>query len=146
MVQNGILLYIMAPKRTPQTQKDTIKWIAGILGTGVLVVGAAVYLGTSDQGQIDVSAAIANSNVKAREEGRETTPIPVNASDPSLPNGGLVGKGKSSTPPPPPPQEEVEGEATSTESNTSEIDGEGDDPEGTVESQGEENSEEVSGS
>lgn len=115
MSEDGILREINVFAMGNATYKKNLRFIGGLVALGIIVVVGAVLLGKSDQGEINVSATIATSNSKAVERGEK--PIPERPPYADLPNGGLVGKGKTDTPTPPPPV--VEDTATSTESGTS---------------------------
>ena len=97
------------------TGKNNLAFYAGIFGVGALLVSGAIVFGTSDKGQIDVSASIANSNTAAKERGEQEVAQPSNSAFSSMPNGGLVGKEESSSSPPPPPPTEVRGATTTSE-------------------------------
>jgi len=90
----------------------SLKLYGGIFAFGLVVTVGAIMFGRADEGQIDVSAAIANSNISARENGGAIAEEQSNV-DHSIPNGGLIGSGKPVEKPKPAP--EVEGSATSTD-------------------------------
>lgn len=102
------------------TQKSSLVFYGGLFGVALLLVGGAIMFGQSDKGQIDVSAAIANSNAErqaAADASGETAPVIAPPPVSTAPNGGLVGKGDTSVPP---PQEEVQDAATTTETGSTE--------------------------
>lgn len=84
-----------AKKVTEQAQSKrmtTPAFVASVLGVGVLVIVGAILIGKSDNGQINVTAAIEQSNkanIEAYGEGAtqvETVPDEFK----NMPNGGLV--------------------------------------------------------
>jgi hypothetical protein len=103
----------MAIKKS-MDKKNNLLLYGGIVTLGFVITIGAVMFGRSDHGVIDVSAAIANTNVERKERGEATVPTGVQA-NPNAPNGGLVGKGKSAAPTPEP---QVESAASSTEADT----------------------------
>ncbi len=105
-------------------KKRNFIFYTSIFFVGALLVGGAIFFGKTDKGQIDVSAAIANSNAERQAESEATgeaatyTPPPRVSSEP---NGGLVGKGSTETPPPvetPPADTSASTTATSTAATT----------------------------
>lgn len=98
---------------------------AGVIMAGLVVTTGVVLFARTDQGAIDVSQAIENSNAAARKSAEESGDagsfVPVRDTRADLPNGGLVGKGDEGSPPPPPPQ--VESASSTEESATSTDDG-----------------------
>ncbi len=100
-----------APRKRPVA---FVVW-AGILT--IVVVGGAIYLGKSDEGQIDVTSAIQTSNQNRIETG-DTSIAEVNAVPEvfqSQTNGGLVPQGETPAPEEVVQEEVVEESATSTE-------------------------------
>jgi|GEM_PF-3069088 len=116
-----------APKKViSENRESSIKFYVGLLGMTVLVVIGAVLLGKSDQGEIDVNAAIINSNQTMKESGEpveEVNTIPKRLRD--LPNGGLV---PSNTPveETPTQTETPEEQTSSTTTDDAEEESEGD--------------------
>ena len=105
----------MAEKQVSK-KRNNLALYGGVVACGlVLTIGAILY-GQSDTGQIDVSATIANSNKERGERGEEVVAQIVPSAKSDIPNGGLVGTGKSE-----PPKSEVEGSATSTNEKVSSI-------------------------
>ncbi len=119
-----------------------------IITSSLFVVGliAAIWIGTSDNGQINVSALITERNNQVANgeagdsdsgDGSTQQVVPVQNSAPTVPNGGLRGQGISNTPPPPPVEvassTEATTTATSTENTTEENSGDASVPE-TIES------------
>lgn len=111
----------MPTKRAPRTpqKKNTLAIYGSIVAVGLVVTMGAVLFGRSDTGQIDVTAAISNSNVERAERGEAPVAQSLGAKDKALPNGGLVGKGKGNSVQPKP---EVEGTSTSTDETASSTD------------------------
>ena len=95
--------------------KSNTKVLIGIFVISLIAAITSILFGQSDIGQIDVSAAIANSNVAARQSGGQTTPIPTSNANAALPNGGLVGRGKSKPVLPPAKESASTTDATTTE-------------------------------
>lgn len=102
----------------------------------VLVFGliATIWIGNSDNGQINVSALITERNNQVANgeagdsdsgDGSAQQVVPVQSSAPTVPNGGLRGQGISNTPPPQPPADiasttEATTTATTTDNTTEE--------------------------
>ena len=106
---------------TPKQAKN-VKIFASVFLVGIVATTGAVLFGRADKGQIDVSAAIGmfNQDKIDRGEGNlvQTIPNPLS----NVPNGGLVGTGKTDPAmqqPKPKPKPEVEGSATSTDETAS---------------------------
>ena len=77
---------------------SSLKLIIGIFVVGVLITGVAVMYGKMDKGQIDVSATISKANTTSAEKGEpESNQVvqPESRTLSTLPNGGLVGTGKT---------------------------------------------------
>jgi hypothetical protein len=115
--------------------RKTAVFVAWTIFVGVLVVVGSVYLGKSDNGQIDVAATIGQSNQAIVDGGGDQSGlvdvVPQTFQD--MPNGGLVAQesnGEQAEPEPvvdtgstTPPVDgatttEVSGEAESTTENT----------------------------
>lgn len=122
-------------RRVPAKRSRSGAIYIGIFIVGLVVTTGAVMLGRSDSGTIDVSKVLseAQSTAQTGEDGQVIPPITNNT--PKVPNGGLVGKGKSTVPPPPPPAEEVAGASTTPEEGTE--DGSQEETEEDVETEGE---------
>ncbi len=118
-----------APTRLPEAP---VKKRRLSLGTVVnifillLVIGATVWIGFSDSGQIDVNAKISERNIdfaNGAGNGDGSVHVPVQTA-PTVPNGGLVGQGVLNAGGPTTPPAEVAtttGEvATTTEDGTTE--------------------------
>lgn len=101
--------YTMAEK---SRSTNNLLFIGGVVLAGVIVASGAIMFGRSDAGQIDVSAAIANSNAQAQERGEQTVPQVPRNPHADLPNGGLIGKDASAQPSAP---QAVQGAATSSD-------------------------------
>ncbi len=113
------------PRATKNQSHDTSRkgygFIVSVIGAGCVVIGLAVFLGTSDSGQIDVTSAIESSN-QARQEAGE----PVSEAVSTIPeafrnktNGGLVPQDAPAQAEE--PQAEPEPVATSTSESESEV-------------------------
>ncbi len=103
------------------SKKSTLLFYGSMFFVGVLLVGGAVFFGKTDKGQIDVSAAIANSNAERQAESEASGEAAIYTPPPrvsSEPNGGLVGKGGTDTPPPPVETPPAEAGATTTATST----------------------------
>jgi len=101
-----------------ETQKrmGTPVFVAGIIVTGVAVIAIAVFIGKSDSGEIDVTAAIQNSNqvnTDARGDASKNVETVPEAFK-NMPNGGLVPQDPANAPTPEPEQTPVEDTAAST--------------------------------
>lgn len=122
-----------APLRTSpkETGKRTVSKKPFVMLAVMLVAfGASAFIGFSDNGQIDISSVIEERNQKVasgQTEGDAPSPdtsavIPVqNTAPPSVPNGGLRGRGvgTAKAAPPPPVVESVSSTtATSTATST----------------------------
>ncbi len=104
-----------------------------IITSAIFVAGliAAIWIGTSDNGQINVSALITERNNQVANgeagdsdsgDGNTQQVVPVQSSAPTVPNGGLHGQGISNTPPPAPPAEVASStEATTTATSTDNV-------------------------
>lgn len=94
-----------------------LKVVLSLFVLGFLMAGAAVMYGRMDTGVINVSATISTANQESQARGEDAS-AQVNqpSSDylRSLPNGGLVGTGKSE--PTPPPVETGTSTGTTTDS------------------------------
>jgi hypothetical protein len=68
----------------------------------LLLIGTGVAIGYTDGGHIDVSSVITSRKQQATPEERtRLETVPVQQGQPAIPNGGLVGAGKSKAVPPP---------------------------------------------
>lgn len=88
-----------------------------IVGLGIVVVGGAVFLGRSDNGQIDVVAAVQKAGTITDENGTVIDSTVAPATYQNMPNGGLVPQDGSVHPAPPAPTEATT-TATSTDEGT----------------------------
>ena len=81
-------------RRTHISEKGigTPAFIGTVLGLGILIIGAAVLIGRSDSGQINVGAAVESSN-QANPGNAQVAPV--REAFKNLPNGGLVPTGGS---------------------------------------------------
>ncbi len=107
-------------KVVSENRESSIKFYVMLIGLTIMVVAAAVILGKSDQGEIDVNAAIISANETRKESGDETTEevntIPKRLRD--LPNGGLVPTDTVvEEVPQPSPEPEVESASTTGDSS-----------------------------
>lgn len=92
-------------KSAPRSRKN-LAVFSGIALLGLILSVGTVLFARSDEGVIDVTAALTNSNAERRAEDPSAAERPVpRATQNNVPNGGLVGKGKSSPPPTPAPDE-----------------------------------------
>lgn len=98
----------MSRKAVELERSRTPLILAGIIVFGLIATGGAIVWGTSDTGQINVSATISNS--QNLEEGKQAAQ-PTTPEQQALPNGGLV----PSDSPAPTPAPVVEETGTSTE-------------------------------
>jgi hypothetical protein len=121
-----------------------------VLLVGVAASAGAFVWGTSDAGQIDVSATIANSNynseVAATGQG-EAVPVPVSNALAEMPNGGLAPQDPNTAPTPIPETTDmstttgttteggVEGSEENTETASSEESASGETPQTQTETQ-----------
>lgn len=85
----------MSGRRTIQGARErmgTPAFVGILLVLGVIVFGAAVFIGRSDSGQINVSATIQNSNQAIIDAGGDIKDTVGNISEElrNMPNGGLV--------------------------------------------------------
>jgi len=105
-------------KETENRGKMQTKAIVGVLVAGLFITAGSIFWGKSDKGAIDVSGAINQSNVAAREsiERGEKPTVPVVDTSPKKKNGGLVPTGKQEEARPT-PTPEVES-ASTTESDS----------------------------
>ena len=109
----------MAPrasvKKVAITEKGlrTPTFIGAVLLAGALVIGGAIFLGKSDNGEIDVTAAIQNSNQANTDAGGDASgnveAIPDTFKN--MTNGGLVPQENQ---PEPVPEVATQGEASTT--------------------------------
>ncbi len=132
--EDDILTGIMgAQKSTEQNKRrmSTPAFIVSILALSFVVIGGAVFIGKSDQGQINVNAAIQSSNQKNIDAGGNSnnTIGTVPEVFRNMPNGGLEPQGDQASNAQPetaePTREENAEAGTTTESNdasTTEVD------------------------
>ena len=119
----------MATRTSIKNAKEkmgTPAFIGSVLIVGLLAIGGAVFIGTSDDGQINVTAAIQSSNQANTDAGGDASENVETIPDTfkNMPNGGLVSQGEQPTTPvaEQSPEESVsetgttttEGEATTT--------------------------------
>lgn len=112
--------------------KNKVKTIAIAFVVGVAASAFAIYAGTKDTGQINV-----NSTIEATDQSGFTQRVNIN-NRATVPNGGLVGKGKGTVPTPQPSPEEG---TDSGEENGAEADAEENAEEAEEGSEAEENTE-----
>lgn len=104
----------VASESQPTRRVKSPALMLGIFALGLIVAVGAVMLGRSDDGQIDVAAAVreaGNTNTQNGESAGEQVNVPSEAFR-NMPNGGLVSQGGDSSTPAP-----VEGTATTTEAS-----------------------------
>ncbi len=95
----------------------SLKLVLSLFAFGILATGAAIMYGRMDTGVINVSATISNANQASQARGEDASnqvQQPSSEIFKTMPNGGLVGTGK--TEPTPPPVETGTTTATTTES------------------------------
>lgn len=116
----------LAATRASKKRQSRSLWIG--IGVAVVLSGAGVAIGMSDQGQIDVVAVVNERNEKInRGELRDEAGNPLTATIPvqnTEPNGGLVPADPATIPPPPEPEPvstTTESVATSTDEVLPEI-------------------------
>jgi hypothetical protein len=115
------------PRRAETTQRAveldrsrTPFVVAAFVFLGLAATAGAIFWGTSDAGQINVSATIANSQ-QVGNEGETGNAVPTpNEQQRLMPNGGLVAQDGNSTPAPTPEPTPAPTDAAST----TEIEGE----------------------
>ncbi len=114
-----------------EKSRGSTRGMGAIFAVGLLLTIAAVLFGRFDEGQIDVSAVITQSNEEHVEAGEPAEVIPVMSDmNRGLPNGGLVGIGDT-TPPPQPASEEVGTSTEGGEGESPESEGEGESSNGS---------------
>ncbi len=94
------------PKRVVTTERSsrrmgTPAFVGVLVLVGIVVIGGAIYFGKSDSGEINVTAAIQNSNQTAIENGGDPNNQIETTSESfrNMPNGGLVPSGSAPQPP-----------------------------------------------
>lgn len=103
-----------------------------LLIVGVIVLGGAFFIGTSDSGQINVASTIQSSNEAAVEAGgdpADNVPTAPSAFQ-SMPNGGLVPADPNAQPAPAPEPEPVPEDVSSTTPEGGSEEGEESSPDG----------------
>lgn len=110
-----------APVSSGRSRRLSTPAFIGILALfSIVVIGGAMYLGKSDRGQIDVSAAIQNANEIRVAKGEQAvqdsgTPEALR----NLPNGGLVPQDPAELVPQNPPPETTTDASTTPEGTAS---------------------------
>ncbi len=105
------------PKKAVELDRSRMPiMLAVVLMLGIGLTMGAIVWGRSDDGQIDVSATIANSQyVSDNAADSNATPVGVSSQEYiDMPNGGLIAAGGSEPPPPEPPVEEINASSTAT--------------------------------
>ncbi len=97
-----------APTRVERSERKTFfsKRLVIVALVFIIGAGASFWIGTSDHGQIDVSARITDRNaqiangtfVAEEGSGESNKIIPVQSGSPTVPNGGLMGRGVGTAP------------------------------------------------
>jgi hypothetical protein len=103
----------------PPKRKRPAAFLAVLVVLCIAITAGAIFVGTSDKGQINVSGVIQSSNQERIDAGQE----PLDAVSPNdafknMPNGGLVAN--ESQPAQTPPPEAVDPNATATATSTEE--------------------------
>lgn len=88
-----------------------------VVALGIVVVVGAVFLGKSDNGQIDVAATVQKAGTITDENGAAVDTAVAPATYQNMPNGGLVPQDGNAQPAPPAPTEATT-TATSTDEGT----------------------------
>ena len=95
----------------------TPAFVGSVFMAAAVVIGGAVFVGKSDRGEIDVSAAIQNSNQANRDAGgdpsHEVNAVP--EAFRNMPNGGLVPQEHQPENTPPPEVTQPTDTSTTTE-------------------------------
>lgn len=81
-------------------RSTTPAFVAGVIVVGILVVGGAIMIGRSDNGEIDVASTINQANITNAENGTGEQVNPTNPVFQNMPNGGLIPKGEQPSEPP----------------------------------------------
>lgn len=86
--------------KNAKEQMGTPAFIGGVLTVGLLVMVGAVFIGKSDDGQIDVTAAIQSSNQANTDAGGDVSENVETVPDTfkNMTNGGLVSQGEQPAP------------------------------------------------
>lgn len=132
-VDDEVITERKAPTRLPDSPSRNRHFSFGTalkILIPLVVLGATVWIGFSDSGQIDVNAKIndRNTSVAAGDNASGMVHVPVQNA-PTVPNGGLVGRGVLNSPTSPVPATEATssdvtastteaGEATTTTTTT----------------------------
>ncbi len=108
-----------------EARGSAAKFFVGLIVSAVLVVGGAVLIGKSDDGQIDVASAIQSANRDFVANGGDPNAQvgTVDQAFQNMPNGGLVAQENQPVTPEPivePAATTTDGVATSTDSGTTE--------------------------
>lgn len=100
-----------------QRRMKSPAFVLAVVALGIIVVGGAVFLGRSDNGQIDVVAAVQKAGTITDENGTVIDSTVAPAAYQNMPNGGLVPQDGNAQPAPPAPTEATT-TATSTDEGT----------------------------
>ncbi len=125
-VESQVVYFCHMQKSERIKGATNLQLIIGVIVLGFIISGGAIAFGRMDDGQIDVSATISESNIAAGDDTSKQVEQPMRHEIASMPNGGLVGSGAPTPLPPPPPETEATTtasttpESTTTESTTDE--------------------------
>jgi hypothetical protein len=112
----GIMALRSASAQTGR-RMSTPAFIVLVVAVCAVAIGTGIFVGKSDSGAINVSAAIQSANqanIAAGGSPSENVDTPGEEFH-NMPNGGLVPQNGDAPAPPPPPPPEVDGAATTTE-------------------------------
>jgi hypothetical protein len=114
---------VSAPATVPIATRNvkrisTPVFLGSILVLGIIVITGAVLIGKSDKGQIDVTAALQNSNQMNSDAGNTAAHVDIPGEQfRNMPNGGLVPQ--ENQPATQPPTEQVATTTSETGTSTS---------------------------
>ena len=121
--EGGILYGIMGIRRTAEkgaARMGTPAFLSVLVLTGIVIIIGAIFIGKSDEGQIDVSATIRNSNQANIDANGDPNNNIGTVSDAlrNMPNGGLVPQENQENNTPPVAVEESSVETSTTTEDT----------------------------